>query len=412
MCNSAVLPVCDLCYSPTGESTVKIKRRTRWCSKYCLSLATNSGWYEGCGISPRQMYFDKYIKRKFVCDKCDQPKMVYISSYCPSCDKILCGECARRYHKDKECKICDKSLLDIQKYLNAFNDKKLDSEKRVASGRILWNLYKTSEEYRSGKEDFVKRTDRMLELLDKIGDIHSKILMMMKGGKPTGDNHPLIKRYFHFAIIGHPTAQRIISDLWYDGIEDEEDKDHKIRSDYWTLTAADYGDPISIFRRGLTRKKQGRNIEFLRDMLIAKSHKVKDCYVEIADYWRTVGRDDLALNNYCDGIDNGCHICNVMVGCAEAEGVLGIKKNIDEGYKRVMETYNQRDRLGQLHTAISCARNWLITVNYGDPDIGTTIGMEPNKRFVKELIEEGISASDGLSALLNAKIALKETMLA
>lgn len=413
MAGPAVLPECSLCGCPTGESTKNIEPRTRWCSIYCPYIAKEAGWYEGCGRSPREIYLEKYSKSMTMkCDLCTSPKRIYVSSYCPGCDELVCGKCTTEEYGENECGKCGTDMYDCDGYLMTMKRTDLSVEKRRVCGRIVYGLGVRDKKYYDENEvEYRKDLMECLEECINMGDIqcrYSKLVSKMKGYVFKD-----FVEFYHLAILGHSTARRKISDYWYENTFDT-DEDHAIldkKSLYWTKMAALALDGMSLCRMGKSFLKKGKDLEALGFFMRSVKYYYFPAYAVLGQYWMVKNNETLARNNYYEGTRRGCHMSEVMVGIYQTEGKIGIPKDVDRGMQRIFVVLKLGPEIGETHSAVVTARSWLASVYYGNECAGVTHpDIEPDRKLALDLLEDGVANGDAVCMTIKARILICESL--
>lgn len=400
---SATLPECSLCRCPTGESEVGIQPGERWCSDYCLDLATKAGWKLGCKKNPREIYFEKYPRETPECCLCTSPKLVHISSYCPGCDNLFCGKCViDNKNNTRTCPKCDHDRYDYGVYFAAFSNKNLSIKKRRICGRIIYGL---------GIQEGMNLEEH-LDLCISLGDLQCRYKRLGNRKQPYGYAEYL--EYYHLAIMGHPLACREVSDFWYENKFDVVGPPEllDIKCMYWTEMAAGVHDGLSLSRLGQEKLLHEDDDGFLHDLRLSAENNFVTAYGILGNFWVTKKNDAMARRSYYQGIEKGCHLSDVMIGIYQAEGKIGIRKNPLGGFKRVFNVLKLSSTIGDIHRAVVKARTWIASVYYGKHDIGVVIpGIEPDLKLALDLLDIGIKIEDGSSTILKAKIMIYEKLI-
>lgn len=344
------------------------------------------------------------------CDMCTSPQRIFVSSYCPGCDEIVCGKCAVAKMDHKNCNKCGQDMFDFDRYLAAYEDKSLSIDKHRICGRIMYSIGVRSKEDVKNPELLEFALNECLKQTIELGDIQCAYSLLVKKEEYDFEDYA---EYYHLAIIGHSTARQALSDFWYEDRFETEEEPKLLRRKvkYWTKMAAFALDGLSLSRVGQDFLLKGDDKRALNSFLLSAKYFYVPAYGLMARYWLDKGNEEMARRNYYDGVLKGCRTSQVMAGIYQAEGGLGIPKNPEEGLERVNRVFKLRSSIGNLHSAVVTARNWLATVYYGDKSVGTVVPeIKPNRELAMDIINEGIEVGDAVSMTVKAKILLRENI--
>ena len=417
MAGPAILSECCICQAPLdicrkGNGDIfpcQVTGEYHFCSDTCRDLAKHGGWEKGMDRSPREMFLEG---RKTVIPPCDGCKeagrksnQIHTSGVCWNCLTVSCGECisVRRVFNGMKCYKCGSDLLDMKGLRHAY-----ETCNDVPKHRIISRIYGSQLE-KKGKQEWA---DTVIQMAMDLGDLESHYGDLSKYGKPGKEDEDLILNYFYLAVLGHPAAQTTVGRLWEEGlVPGGVSQGSKYKQMFWYDQAGRGGDSIACFNIGMIYKEFKDFPRFLWCLRESGRLGFEEAYHELGVYWKNLGKNDLARENFNKGFDIKPGLCTVQVGIGISSGLYGYEQDIEKGKKIVEKIYEagkNYEKGTSLYRAYVIARDWLGSVYYNDPSISVTVkGFPEDKDKALDFFMEGLEDNDRICMILLGKILVK-----